>query len=346
MDKKHLSVLIIVTVLIASAFFVWNSGSKGDRNEETAKSNAVPSEQVADQKKDFDPVSLQAIAQKEFKGSNFTVGEKLEENTSYTRYFISYISEGLKISGIMNVPKGVVPQGGFPVLFLNHGYIDPAVYTNGRGLRREQDYFAKQGFVVIHSDYRNHAQSDKDPNAEAGLRLGYVEDVLNAIAAVKNSNLEYLSKEKFGMLGHSMGGGVAQSIMVTKPGLVQAYVMYAPVSSDYRDSFNKWIAGDRTRAAIAQQIIEAFGAPQDDPEFWDNVSPRTFFENVADPVQYHHGTADQDVPLSWSEDSVARLQDLQKNAELFTYSGQPHEFTASWFTFMERSTSFFREQLK
>jgi hypothetical protein len=28
-------------------------------------------------------------------------------------------------------------------VILNHGYIDPAIYTNGRGLKREQDYLAR-----------------------------------------------------------------------------------------------------------------------------------------------------------------------------------------------------------
>src|SRR3989344_1226606 len=74
------------------------------------------------------PVSLPALAEKNLNGSEFTVGNVLASNQSYTRYFVTYKSGALKISGIMNVPTGAGP---YPVLILNHGYIDPSVYTNG-----------------------------------------------------------------------------------------------------------------------------------------------------------------------------------------------------------------------
>jgi hypothetical protein len=46
---------------------------------------------------------------------------------------------------------------------------------------REQDYLAQRGYVVLHTDYRNHAQSSDDPRSELDLRLGYSEDVINAV---------------------------------------------------------------------------------------------------------------------------------------------------------------------
>jgi dienelactone hydrolase len=85
----------------------------------------------------------------EYDGGGLKLGEVLDETSSYTRYFVTYRSSGLTISGVMNVPNG---DGPFPALVLNHGYIDPDVYTNGRGLRREQDYLARHGYVVLHTD--------------------------------------------------------------------------------------------------------------------------------------------------------------------------------------------------
>jgi hypothetical protein len=40
----------------------------------------------------------------------------------------------------MNVPDG---KGPFPVLVLNHGYIDPDTYFPGQGMPREHDYLAR-----------------------------------------------------------------------------------------------------------------------------------------------------------------------------------------------------------
>ena len=183
------------------------------------------------------PATIPALAQKEYHGSDFRVGKVLAETTTYTRYYITYKSEGLTISGIMNKPKG---PGPFPILILNHGYIDPAVYTNGRGLKREQDYLASRGYLVIHPDYRNHAQSSKDPHHDLNFRAGYVEDVINAIKALRSSNLSYLDKENIGMLGHSMGGGITQAILVSQPNLIKAAVLFAPVSATARDNYDKY----------------------------------------------------------------------------------------------------------
>ena len=76
------------------------------------------------------PVSIEALAQQAYDGRNLQIGEVLDANDAYTRYFVTYASGDLTISGIMNIPVGAEP---FPTLVLAHGYIDPAIYTNGRG---------------------------------------------------------------------------------------------------------------------------------------------------------------------------------------------------------------------
>jgi uncharacterized protein len=286
------------------------------------------------------PVSLQSLVHKQFDGRDFNVGQVLERNSAYTRYFITYKSGDLTISGIMNVPTG---QGPFPLLILNHGYIDPAVYTNGRGLKREQDYLARQGYVVIHPDYRNHAQSSKDSQVELNLRLGYVEDVINVIKAVQIADLPYINTDEIGMLGHSMGGGVAQAVIVTQPTLVKAVVLFAPVSSDMRDNFNRWTI---TRPQVAQTITILHGAPNTNSDFWNTISPNHFFSNVAVPVAIHHGTADDSVPVAWSQQTETVLKQAGKDVTLYTYPGEPHEFMQAWPTVMQRTTSFFDTYLK
>ena len=183
---------------------------------------------------EINPVSLPYLMQKEFDGRGLKLVRVLEKNNYYTKYYINYKSGNLNISGILDKPNGTGP---FPVIITCHGYINTKIYTTGRGLKREQDYFAKRGYIVLHPDYRNHAGSDKDPDANLNLNLGNTEDVINAIYSIKNSGYTFFDKEKVGLLGHSLGGGIGLNIMVSKPDLVQAYVLFAPVSSDYRDNF-------------------------------------------------------------------------------------------------------------
>lgn len=294
-----------------------------------------------DEKNEYDPISIPAFSVKDFNGHDFKMGEVLDRSSAYTRYFISYESGEFTISGIMNVPEG---KGPFPVLFLNHGYIDPEIYTNGRGLKREQDYLAHRGYVVVHSDYRNHAQSDREANLlSPDLRFGFSEDVINAVLSLEKAELPFVDMDRIGMLGHSMGGGVAEIIAVSRPELVDAFVLFAPVSADQKDNYEKWVKRDEERDRLT---IERLGSPEDNPELWKNASPINFFKKMNAPIIFHHGINDKDVPLEWSERAVEAIKRAGKDITLYTYLGEGHEFAAAWPIVMQRTVEFFDKHVK
>lgn len=291
------------------------------------------------------PISLPALIQQEIVGSDLALEQVLAQNAEYTRYRISYRANDLGISGIMNIPKG---DGPFPLLILNHGYIDPAVYTNGRGLKREQDFLAKEGFAVLHPDYRNHALSDKDPDNTRDFRLGYTIDVIGAILAVQDSQLPQIrsiNAERVGMLGHSMGGGITQNVLVVRPELVQAAVLYAPVSANAVENLEQYFLRRNSRQAVVDEIYATHGSPEEVPEFWENISPQNFFERIKAPVLIFIGTNDDSTPPQWSRDIAEHLQGLEKDVELVVYENEKHEFIPRWQDFMQQSSAFFREHL-
>ena len=315
------------------------SGSGGAEDpSETPTADAGPSEPAVA----AHPVSVPALFDQEYDGRRLRLGRVIVETDAYTQYFVTYRSGDLTISGILNRPRG---RGPFPVLVLGHGYIDPAIYVNGQGLRREQDWLARAGYAVLHTDYRNHAASDQDPAAERRLRLGYAVDVVNAVTAVKRSRLRFLDPERIGLLGRSMGGGVMYTALVAQPGLVDAAVVYAPVSSRAGDNFNRWIRDDTDRSGLSRQILRRYGAPEDSPRFWRQASPATYFDRITEPVLIHHGTADESCPIRWSRQSLRRLQAAGVDAKMFTYPGQPHAFDVAWPQSMRRTVRFFDQHL-
>jgi dipeptidyl aminopeptidase/acylaminoacyl peptidase len=344
MNKKIISVTVIILAVALGAYVAFNSGlkksgeirinateNKSDRLEENFEELNIPPAEF----------SIPAFSEKHFDCGDFKTGAVLDTNSAYIRYLITYRSGDLTISGIINVPKG---KGPFPVLYLNHGYIDPEIYTNGRGLKREQDYLARRGYIVIHSDYRNHAQSEKEPDPDRpDLRFGYAEDVICAVKSFQEANFNYSDISKVGMLGHSMGGGVAEIIAVSQPKLVQAYVLFAPVSADQKDNYEKWTKNDPEREALT---VENFGTPEDNPQFWNNASPINFFEKVEAPIIFQHGTADDSCAIEWSERAVEELKNKEKDATLYRYPGEPHEFIDAWPTVMERTVRFFDKFVK
>ena len=271
-------------------------------------------------------VSLEARSRTDFDGHGLEFVQAIEENAAYVKHRISYLGGGLKVSGVLLIPKGAGP---FPLLVLNHGYIDPAIYTNGRGLRREQDHRARAGYAVLHTDYRGHAFSDPDPDVDLKLRLGYVEDAVNAVLAVREAGRPEIDAERVGMLGHSMGGGVTLNALVAVPELVDAAVLFAPVSGE-----------------TAERIVEAYGEPADAPDFWDGVSAIAHLDRVRAPVMLHHGTADDSTPFAWAERLDAAFREAGKEMTFHAYEGEPHEFAAAWPTVMRRTVEFFDRHLK
>ncbi|GEC08241.1 peptidase [Streptomyces spinoverrucosus] len=287
------------------------------------------------------PVSLPGLIAREHRGSDLRLGAVRTRTDAYTQYAVTYEANGLTISGLMNVPEG---KGPFPALVLAHGYIDPAVYTTGRGLAREQDLLARSGYVVLHTDYRNHAGSDDDPDNDVNLRLGYTEDVIAAVKALRASGRPEIDGDRIGLLGRSMGGGVVYNTLVVAPGLVDAAVVYAPVSSRPEENIDQFQRPERD--PIVAEIEAEHGTPEDNPAFWRDVSPITYVDRVTEPLLIQHGTADDTCPLKWSEQTTAAFEAAGKDVRLVKQPGEGHTFYARWRTSMDTTMDFFDRHLR
>jgi dipeptidyl aminopeptidase/acylaminoacyl peptidase len=289
-----------------------------------------------------DPASIEALIATRYDGGNLRLGRERGSTSAYRQYFVTYESNGLTISGRINIPRG---KGPFPAVVLAHGYVDPAAYTNGETMLRERDHLARQGYVTLHIDYRNHAQSDKDPRNDANLRAGYTVDAVNAGLALQK--VAYVDPDRLAIVGRSMGGGVVYNVLVVRPGLFRAAVAYAPVSSDTVDNFDKWVRRDASRAGAARAVIARLGTPEANPTAWAATSPRTYFGRITEPLLIHHGTADEDCPLSWSRESVAALRAEGKSVELDVYPGGRHTLTSpQWDTSIRRTEAFLARNLR
>ncbi|HET6626677.1 MAG TPA: alpha/beta fold hydrolase [Nocardioidaceae bacterium] len=290
----------------------------------------------------FKLVSLPALIEHEYDGRALRLDHVIAEELAFTRYHITYRSGDLRIGGVMNVPTR---PGRHPVLVLAHGYLEPADYRNGAGLVREQAYLATNGFVVLHPDYRNYGDSDREQAERVAAPLGYPEDVVNAVRALRKADLPFADTSRIGLFGRSMGGGVALDALVARPDLVDAAVLYSPVSSLAADNFDRWVRGNDLHRDLEKRVVDTYGSPEDNPGFWRRASARNYLDRVDVPVQIHHGTADPICPVRWSEATAAALRDAGKDVRLFEYPGQLHRFDSAWPALMRRTVEFFRTRL-
>lgn len=334
MQIKKLSFVLIITMLIAGCSTQTESANSSSPSSEPSLPAASASPEEV-----FDPVSLPALMQTDVTGTDLVVGDAIGSAANYTRHPVTYKANEFTISGIMNIPKG---DGPFPTLVLGHGYIDPAIYTSGRGLKREQDYLANQGYIVLHTDYRNHAGSDDDPNNAINLRLGYTIDVIAAARALRDSGLPQVDTEKIGYLGRSMGGGIGYNVATVAPNEFDAIILYAPVSAKYVENYNRWGRGN---PEIENPIVAKYGSPEDSPEFWAGISAENYFDKIDDPIMIHHGSNDETCQLAWSERATNQMKALNKEVTLHVYDGEQHAFGPQWELSMQRSVEFFKQNL-
>ena len=285
-----------------------------------------------------DPVSLEALFDKEYDGSRLRLGQEVERTPTQRQYDVTYRGDGLTISGRLAVPEG---EGPFPAVVLAHGFIDPDDYVTGQGMTREREWLADHGYVALHVDFRNHAGSDDIGIPGADLSIGYTTDVINAVLALRAWDGP-VDDDRITLAGRSMGGGVVLNALVADPGLTDAAVVWAPVSSDVTDVYRRFLVGEPGRQDIRQGIDMLYGSPRDNPGFWRGVSSRTYFDRVTEPLLINHGTADDTCPIAWSRETARLLRADGKDVTLAVYPGEGHAFGPQFEASMERADSFFR----
>lgn len=299
-------------------------------------------------------LSIEYLRQQDYPGSELVIEQTLATGANYDRYYASYYSEGLKQYGLLTVPRGEKPESGWPVIIFNHGYIPPAQYKTTERYVAYVDGFARNGYILFRPDYRGHDRSEGSPTGAYGSP-DYVIDVLNAVASLKQ--YPDADPQRIGMWGHSMGGWITLRAMVSTPD-IQAGVIWGGVVGAYEDLLTGWRRGNRpaptpdpnlttsTRGRWRNTLTSQFGSPESNPEFWRSLSANYFLDDLSGPIQLHHTTGDESVPVEFSQILYEQGLDAGMPIELVTYPGDNHNISGNFSTAMSQSVAFFDRWLK
>ena len=294
------------------------------------------------------PLAIDAMRQREYPGSDLVIEQTLTPGSNYRQYVASYQSDGLKIFGLLTVPTGPKPATGWPVIIFNHGYIPPTVYRTTERYIAYVDAFARNGYIVFKPDYRGFGSSQGAP-VSAYYAPDDTVDVLNAVTSLQR--YAEADRNRIGMWGHSMGGNITLRALVIDP-RIKVAVIWAGVNATYKDLLENWHppATDRPPPSFAgsarQTYLGRFGTPEQNPKFWDSISPMSYLSDITAPIQLHHGTNDVEVPLQFSQTLAQDLQAATKPVELYTYAGADHNIAQGFPLAMQRSVAFFNANLK
>lgn len=269
----------------------------------------------------------------------------------YTSYRVSYISEGWKIYGLLTIPTGDMPVGGWPAVIFVHGYIPPTAYKTTQQYAAYTEQLSKNGFVVFKPDLRGHDQSEGEPGG-AYYSSDYVIDTLSAYDAL--SKFPSVHKDKIGLWGHSMAGNVLMRTFAARP-TIPAVVIWAGAVYTYADMQEFGIqdgsyrppSNETQRQRRRQRLRELYGDYSPDSAFWKQVAVTDYLKDLKGSLQIHHAVNDDVVSVQYSRNLMKLLDVTMVPHELFEYPDGGHNMTGTSFVqAFERTVAFYKEKLK
>ncbi|MBQ3843295.1 MAG: alpha/beta fold hydrolase [Ruminiclostridium sp.] len=299
--KLYLPALLAVCVMIA--------GSCGNAAQ-TAQSTQTAAETTTTAQEQTTESEVTTVPETEETTTTTTADEAPVFTGGYETAEKEFYRDGKKIAGKLFMPNG---SGNFPAVILSHGF--GANMSNVEGYAKA---FADEGIAAYIFDFiggGNDIQSDGEMKEMSVLTEA--EDlnvVFDGVAA-----LDGIDPDKMFLMGESQGGFVSSYVAATRPddicGLVALYPAYSlqddswqrtPDINDIPETMN--IMG-KTLGRIYNYDAMSF-------DIYDMLP------DYDGKVLLIHGTADNLVPLSYSERAAETFPD----AELITIEKAGHGF--------------------
>lgn len=326
MRKPIIGVLWVISILIAVLGGYW----VGTHKQEALKSPAakiIP--------RPLEKYMYDNLAKRGGLASEVKIESTLKEEEGFTSYLFSFVTEGKKVTGQMNIPKG---NGSFPTILMFRGYVDPTEYKTGAGTAPSARVYANNGFLTFAPDFLGHGGSDPRMEGQVAARLENYTTALDALASLENH--KDVDKENIFIWGHSNGGHLAVAILEMS-GKDYPTTLWAPVTAPFPHSSlffqdELWDKGKQLRRDIAEfeELYDVFKFTLDNYTDW-----------IKAPIQLHQGTADVEVPRHWSDTFVESLKKRGKDITYFVYPGTNHNMQPAWNTVVERDLVFFRKHM-
>jgi len=257
------------------------------------------------------PYAIESLRARSYPGGQLALGDEMFRGPGFTKYHMSWPSNGQTMTGTISLPDG---PGPFPVVVVNHGYIPSDRYWIGQDSGIFGDPMAAHGFISVAPNWPGYSGSGLAPSDLPQI-VGQLVTALDLVTSV--SALPQADRSRIAFVGHSNGGGISELAMVVDP-RIRAVVLQAPVSTDMADNARMWWLQ-------RPESLAGLGTPDSNPDGYRHLSPRNYLASWEPPVLIIQGTVDHTIPAAWTSATYAALQQAGVESKLMWIPGGDHD---------------------
>lgn len=291
----------------------------------------------------LDAYTIENLSKAKINPSKIEVVKELKDYPSFTSNEFSLTfnpnpskSDTKKTSGLINIPKG---QGKYPILVMIRGYVAPKDYFIGNGTINASLFFAKNGFITVSPDFLGYGDSDKEPDNIFEARF---QTYTTAMAVLKSlDSIPNWDGKNIEIWAHSNGGQITLATLEVT-GVTYPTVLWAPVSSPFPFSILYYSDEADDKGKMLRRELAKFEDVYDS----DLYSLTNYLDKIKATIELNQGTADDAVPVSWSDRLAKTLKDNGLDITYNVYPGASHEMDPLWNKAITKDLEFLKKNLK
>ncbi|OGM13667.1 hypothetical protein A3A76_02780 [Candidatus Woesebacteria bacterium RIFCSPLOWO2_01_FULL_39_23] len=292
--------------------------------------------------KPLEKYSIDNLKNKEIKRGSLVIGTKFDnDNDKLDAYIFKFSfspdpasNKTKSTTGQINIPIDA-KESPRPIIILIRGFVNQEIYTTGAGTKNAAMYFAENGYITVAPDFLGYGNSDSESGDIFESRFQTYTTILSLLKSL--SDIKEWDGETLYLWGHSNGGQIAITVLEIT-GKDYPTTLWAPVSKPFPYSILYYTDESSDKGKLIRQELAKFENLYDA----ENYSLDNYLTYINAPLQIHQGTGDNAVPLSWSNNLVNKLRDLDKDITYYTYTGADHNLKPSWDSVVERDVTFFQ----
>lgn len=351
--KKTLWYLVVIFISFTAGLFVKAvvDTNVGSPLSQFISPTAVPTP--------FKKYEIAQLAGHTFQSGTFRIKEVISEEEAYTAYLFEYThypdldTDNPKVTtGQINIPKleklenqkmtDEINSNGFPVVLMLRGFVSQEIYYTGLGSGSGADFFAKNGYVTISPDFLGYAGSDENSADIFESRfqtyttaISLITDI-NRLSTVPTGEETIRISDKIAIWAHSNGGQIALTLLeVTK--VTYPTTLWAPVTKGFPYAVLYYTDESQDKGVFIRRELAKFEELYEAEAF----SIESNLTAIKAPVTIHQGTADDAIPVDWSNSFVSRMRSLEKDINYYVYPGADHNMRPVWDEVIARDLDFF-----